>query len=124
MTTFLRMLLTPAFALGIINLMIAPSFTNAFTVPPSFTKNQQQKQHPQQRLHPQKQHQSVKKPFDETLLKMIPAAAANDDDDDDDDDSAQYIVRGSPEDDIPDQVWEDMQTGQPPQWLVIKEVSS
>ena len=38
-------------------------------------------------------------------------------------DSMPVIVRGSEEDDLGDGVWDDIETGQPPQWMVMKEVS-
>lgn len=38
-------------------------------------------------------------------------------------DSMPVIVRGSEEDDLDDATWEDIETGQPPEWMVMKEVS-
>jgi uncharacterized protein YjiS (DUF1127 family) len=38
-------------------------------------------------------------------------------------DATQYFVQGSPEDELSDEMWEDIRTGEPPQWLVLKEVS-
>ena len=39
------------------------------------------------------------------------------------DGSAPVIMRGSASDDLDESIWEDLETGQPPQWVVTKEVS-
>jgi hypothetical protein len=38
-------------------------------------------------------------------------------------DSMPVIVRGSEDDDLDDALWDDIEGGQPPQWMVMKEVS-
>lgn len=38
-------------------------------------------------------------------------------------DDDRVIIRGSEYDDIDGSIWEDLETGQPPKWLVMKEVS-
>ena len=37
-------------------------------------------------------------------------------------DEPQFIIRGSPDDELSDQMWEDIQAGAPPKWLILKEV--
>jgi hypothetical protein len=39
------------------------------------------------------------------------------------DGSTPVFIRGSGNDDIDGSIWEDLETGQPPQWMVMKEVS-
>jgi hypothetical protein len=41
----------------------------------------------------------------------------------DPDDEELVIIRGSKSDDIDGAIWEDLESGQPPKWLVMKEVS-
>jgi hypothetical protein len=38
-------------------------------------------------------------------------------------DSMPVIIRGSEDDDLDDAIWDDIETGQPPEWMVMKEVS-
>jgi hypothetical protein len=38
-------------------------------------------------------------------------------------DSMPVIFRGSEEDDLDDGFWDDIETGQPPKWMVMKQVS-
>lgn len=35
----------------------------------------------------------------------------------------QFILRGGPDDELSEQIWEDIQTGEPPKWIIVKEVS-
>lgn len=35
----------------------------------------------------------------------------------------QFILRGDPDDELSEQMWEDIQTGEPPKWIIVKEVS-
>jgi len=37
-------------------------------------------------------------------------------------DEPQFIIRGSPDDELSDQMWEDIQAGAPPKWLILKEL--
>ena len=42
---------------------------------------------------------------------------------DEDSETPEIIIRGSENDTIDGSIWEDLETGQPPQWMVMKEVS-
>jgi len=41
----------------------------------------------------------------------------------DNDDVEPVIVRGFEQDEISDQAWENIETGEPPKWIIMKEVS-
>jgi hypothetical protein len=65
-----------------------------------------------QRSH--RQHQLSKEPLEDIFGTA---------DFDSENDGTQFFVQGSPEDELSDQMWEEIRTGEPPQWLVLKEVS-